>query len=418
LVFAILVWLSARKMNVEHGQRSRAENEILELNADLEIRVAERTDALERQAVVLTEQAALLDLAHDAIIVCDMANRILFWSRGAEIRYGWPSDFAMGAVALDLLKTEFAKPMEEIEVELARQGNWESEISQQTRGGTRLSVASRSAMQRDAAGRAVRILTINNDITERKEAQDALFVEKERTVVTLNSIVDAVLCTDISGNITFLNLVAEQMSGWRWKEAAARPMTEVLKLRDAASRETIPSPMEIAIAKNQTVHLPANCVLVRRDGYEIPVEDSVSPIHNREGKATGAVIVFRDVSAAQAMALELAHSAQHDFLTGLPNRMLLNDRVNQAIVLAPRHKKLVAVLFLDFDGFKHINDSQGPLIGDKLLQSIAKRLENCVRGSDTVSRQGGDEFVVLLSDVEQGRGHGDVSGQGKRAAKL
>jgi diguanylate cyclase (GGDEF)-like protein len=103
------------------------------------------------------------------------------------------------------------------------------------------------------------------------------------------------------------------------------------------------------------------------------------------------------------MALQMTHSAEHDFLTGLPNRLLLNDRISQAIALAPRHMKKVAVLFLDLDGFKHINDSLGHPTGDKLLQSIAKRLVECVRGSDTVSRQGGDEFVVLLSEVEQGR---------------
>ena len=105
-------------------------------------------------------------------------------------------------------------------------------------------------------------------------------------------------------------------------------------------------------------------------------------------------------SAALAMARRMAHSAEHDFLTGLPNRMLLNDRIGRAIALAARHTKKVAVLFLDLDGFKHINDSLGHPTGDKLLQSIAKRLVDCVRGSDSVSRQGGDEFVVLLLELD------------------
>ena len=236
---------------------------------------------------------------------------------------------------------------------------------------------------------------------ERKTTEEALFVEKERAQVTLNCIGDAVICTDISGNITFLNLVAEKMTGWSWEEAGGRPMAEVFRILDSVSRATTPNPMEMAVGQNRTMHLPSNCVLVRRDGCEIPIEDSVAPIHDRQGQATGAVIVFRDVSAARAMSLQMTHSAQHDFLTGLPNRMLLNDRVSQAITLAPRHNKKVGVLFLDLDGFKHINDSLGHPIGDKLLQSIAKCLVNCVRGSDTVSRQGGDEFVVLLSEMEQ-----------------
>jgi diguanylate cyclase (GGDEF)-like protein/PAS domain S-box-containing protein len=236
---------------------------------------------------------------------------------------------------------------------------------------------------------------------ERKTMEEALFIEKERAQVTLNSIGDAVVCTDILGNITFLNFVAEKMTGWSWQEAAGRPMAEVFKIQDAISREPTPDPMIVAMGLDRTVHLPSNCILVRRDGFETPIEDSVAPIHNREGKATGAVIVFRDVSTARAMAAQMTHSAQHDFLTGLPNRMLLNDRVSQAIVLAPRHSKKVAVLFLDLDGFKHINDSLGHPTGDKLLQSIAKRLVSCVRTSDTVSRQGGDEFVVLLSEMEQ-----------------
>ncbi|HZJ49809.1 MAG TPA: EAL domain-containing protein [Actinomycetota bacterium] len=236
---------------------------------------------------------------------------------------------------------------------------------------------------------------------ERKVMEEALFVEKERAEVTLNCIADAVACSDISGDLTFLNLVAERMTGWSFQEAAGRPMAEVFRILDGTTRETIPNPMEMAAGRSQIGHLPSNSILIRRDGLEIPIEDSVAPIYDRNEKATGAVIVWRDVSAARAMALQMAHSAQHDFLTGLPNRMLLNDRVSRAIALAARHKKKAAVLFLDLDGFKHINDSLGHPIGDQLLQSIAKRLVCCVRNSDTVSRQGGDEFIVLLSEVER-----------------
>jgi diguanylate cyclase (GGDEF)-like protein/PAS domain S-box-containing protein len=236
---------------------------------------------------------------------------------------------------------------------------------------------------------------------ERKVMEKALFVEQERAQVTLNSIGDAVACTDVSGNLTFLNVVAEKLTGWAWKEAAGLPMAEVFQVLDTKNRDAIPGPMAMAIGQNRTAHLPSSAILIRRDGFEIPIEDSVAPIHDSEGQITGAVVVFRDVSAARAMALQMTHSAEHDFLTGLPNRMLLNDRITQAIALASRHMKQVAVLFLDLDGFKHINDSLGHPIGDKLLQSIAGRLVECVRGSDTVSRQGGDEFVVLLSEVEQ-----------------
>jgi diguanylate cyclase (GGDEF)-like protein/PAS domain S-box-containing protein len=235
---------------------------------------------------------------------------------------------------------------------------------------------------------------------ERKALEEALFVEKERAQVTLNSIGDAVACTDMAGNLTFLNVVAEQLTGWSWPEAAGRPMTEVFRILGSPDREVVPNPMKMAAERNPPQSLPSSSILVRRDGFEIPIEDSVAPIHDREGRMTGAVIVFRDVRAARDMALQITHSAEHDFLTGLPNRLLLNDRISQAIALAPRHQQKLAVLFLDLDGFKYINDSLGHPTGDRLLQSIAKRLVDCVRGSDTVSRQGGDEFVVLLSEVE------------------
>ncbi len=252
-----------------------------------------------------------------------------------------------------------------------------------------------------------RVKTVE-DISERKAVEfslraveESLFEEKERAQVTLNSIGDAVLTTDLQGNVTYLNLVAEAMTGWSCEDAFGRPLAEVFRIIDGATQQSVENPAQRAINENRTVGLAADCVLVRRDGLECAINDSTAPIHNRDGQVSGAVIVFHDVSESRAMALKMAHLARHDFLTGLPNRMLLTERLSQAIGLAQRHHKQVALLFLDLDYFKHINDTLGHAIGDKLLQSVAERLSENVRATDTVCRQGGDEFVILLAEIEQ-----------------
>ena len=236
--------------------------------------------------------------------------------------------------------------------------------------------------------------------SKRKIIEGIKSIEKERAQFTLDSIGDAVICTDTSGTITFLNPVAERMTGWGREDATGQKMADCVRIVDASTRKTILDPMAKAASQNRAGSLPSNCVLIGRDGHEINIEDSVAPIRDGEGTVTGAVIVFRDVSATRALERELTDSAQHDFLTGLPNRVLLNDRIGQAISLAHRQRCLAAVLFLDLDGFKHINDSLGHLIGDKVLQSVAKRLLECVRAPDTVVRQGGDEFIVLLQELK------------------
>jgi len=237
------------------------------------------------------------------------------------------------------------------------------------------------------------------NMAERKTAEEMLFTEKERAQVTLDSIGDAVLSTNLQGKVTYLNVVAEKITGWSREEATGKDIDEVFVIIDGGTREPCANPLRSAITKNRTVGLTPNCILIRRDGAEFAIEDSAAPIHDRHGLATGAVIVFHDVSVARALGAEMSHLAQHDILTNLPNRTLLQDRLTQAIATASRNDSRIAVLFLDLDGFKHINDSLSHATGDRLLQLVAKRLLAAVRTSDTVCRLGGDEFVILLSEV-------------------
>ena len=236
-------------------------------------------------------------------------------------------------------------------------------------------------------------------MVDRARIANALFMEQDRARVTLNSIGDGVVSSDLDGRITYLNAVAERMTGWPCQEATGRPLEEVLRIVDGKSRARIHNPLAVAMLENRVGGLVPDSVLIRRDGSEMALEDSAAPIHDRMGGIAGAVMIFRDVSLARQRLELLDHQAHHDPLTNLSNRFLLHDRLRQAITMAKRHVEKIAVLFVDLDHFKAINDGLGHEVGDRLLQSVAGRLSGCVRECDTVSRIGGDEFIVLLSEV-------------------
>ena len=231
----------------------------------------------------------------------------------------------------------------------------------------------------------------------------AMLLRNEAANVTLDSMGEAVLRTDTRTNITYLNRIAEKMTGWTREEALGRPIADVLRIIDAVSGAVVGNQVETILQEDKNTRLAdySNSVLVRRDGIERGIENTVALTHDQDGDVTGAVVAFHDVSVARTKSLEMTRLAQHDVLTNLPNRMLFNDRLTQAISLAERQGKQLALMFVDLDHFKKVNDSLGHEVGDKLLQSVAGRLMACVRRTDTVSRLGGDEFVILLFQVER-----------------
>lgn len=227
---------------------------------------------------------------------------------------------------------------------------------------------------------------------------DTLFIERERAQVTLDSIGDAVASTDFRGHVTYLNRAAETLTGFRQKEAFGRPIGEVFRFVHAVSKQPIDSPATGSIIENQKKSVDEHCLLLRHENTLVPVDVSATPIHDRLGGVVGSVLVAHDVTAARELSDRLARLALYDQLTGLPNRTLFADRLDQAISHAKRGGHSFSLLFIDLDNFKEVNDSLGHQAGDQLLQIAADRLVRCVRDSDTVSRQGGDEFLALLID--------------------
>jgi diguanylate cyclase (GGDEF)-like protein/PAS domain S-box-containing protein len=246
---------------------------------------------------------------------------------------------------------------------------------------------------------------VQRDNSRRGLAEKALRDSEDKYRVLVQGVQDyAILLLGPRGEVRSWNPGAEKMSGYTFEDIDGHNFSRFFPAEDIklGKPEAI---LRMAAASGQ---YEVQSMRVRKDGSNVPVRTSFTALRDSAGELQGFSVVGRDLSesvrketVAREMALQMTHSAQHDYLTDLPNRMLLNERIGHAIALAQRHGKHVAVLFLDLDGFKHINDSLGHPIGDKLIQSIAARLVDCARSSDTVSRQGGDEFVVLLSDVQR-----------------
>ena len=234
------------------------------------------------------------------------------------------------------------------------------------------------------------------DITERKRAEQAIFAEKERAQVTLQSIGDAVISTDADGRIEYINPVAENLTAWRLEEARCRPIGEVLTLVDEITREPIDNPLLCVLGRARNNAASEHAVLITRGGHEVAIQETAAPISDRQGKVIGAVMVFHDVTRERRLKRALSYQASHDALTGLINRREFDNRLQTAVQSAQRGEAVHALLYIDLDQFKVVNDTCGHQAGDRLLRDITGLLQSRVRTADTIARLGGDEFGILL----------------------
>ena len=273
-------------------------------------------------------------------------------------------------------------------------------------------VASRDAparvIVRCTAGKAhaSQFIALNRELDRQRitlrtlqESRDALEKEHEKAIVTLSSIGDAVITTDCNGIVEYLNPVAEKLTGWSNDEAGGEPLTRVFNIVNELTRKPAVNPVERCLEQQAIVGLANHTVLIAKDGTEYVIEDSAAPIRARHGSILGVVLVFRDVTDERLASRQLEYLAQHDTLTGLKNRYFFEQELKQALQVAARGRVQHALLYIDMDKFKVVNDSAGHSAGDELLVELARILSGRLRQGDILARLGGDEFGILLDDV-------------------
>jgi diguanylate cyclase (GGDEF)-like protein/PAS domain S-box-containing protein len=328
------------------------------------------------------------------MVIVDRLGKMVVLNREVEPLFGWTDAELLGHPMIRLIPVRFHRV-------------FESQSSPP--GGSRLSLFARrhdgsefpveiSRMPLNPGTDGLVLVTIR-DLTEWRRAQESLFRENEQAAITLESIGDAVITTDLLENITYLNPVAERLTGWHAVDALGLPASSILTFISDTTREPVESSVTRCLHEGHAVDLPDGVLLLRRDGTEVEIGDSAAPIHDRDGVTTGAVLVFHDVTEKRRVSRKLSHDATHDALTGAINRKEFERRLTRVLadigdVEGAEH----ALCYLDLDRFKLVNDAAGHEAGDDVLRQVAALLGTRMRKRDTLARLGGDEFGVLLEN--------------------
>ena len=349
------------------------------------------------QAQRLREHASLLDLSRDAIMVRTTGDVITYWNRSAGRLYGYGRDEAVGEVSHVLLKTRFPAPLEEIRAALYGQGHWEGRLQHVSKDGRQLTVHSQWVME-TVEGQPGRILETNTDITQLVETERALQHSQEDFRMLIEASVDyAIMMVDPQGVIRSWSTGAERTFGLTAQQAIGLPAAELFTPEDQEFGEPLREFQEAA----QQGRSEDDRWHVRADGSRFWAAGVVTPLRSPEGGLRGFVKILRDQTPQRLAQEQTQFLANHDSLTGLPNRVQFSNNLHNAIAASERSKVPFALLLLDLDRFKYVNDTFGHHTGDMLLKEVALRIMSSIRETDFAARLGGDEFVIVQRDVSQ-----------------
>lgn len=353
------------------------------------------------QEAALRKSEALLNRTGEVAGVggweLDLATNALKWTSQTRSIYGIEGDRTPPLEeAIEFYAPE-ARPVIQAAVDKAIETGkgWDLELPFIRADGRRIWVRAVGEVEFDD-GQPVRLVGAFQDITLRRGLHDQLIEQHELLRVTLESIGDAVITTEADGRVSWLNPVAEYMTGWTAQAAKDQPIERILTLVHEETRAIAQNPVRLCLETGKMAGLASNTVLVSRTGSEFGIEDSASPIRNRSGEIVGAVLVFHDVTEQRRVSSEMHYRATHDALTTLANRAEFETRLEHALQVSRHDGVQCALMYIDLDQFKLINDTCGHGIGDQFLQNVAKLLGGFVRSTDTLARLGGDEFGIIL----------------------
>ncbi|HSM16617.1 MAG TPA: EAL domain-containing protein [Gemmatimonadales bacterium] len=339
----------------------------------------------------------LLDASADALLVVDLQGCMVAVNLEAQQLFGWTEAELLGEPLNRVIPPRFQQLTEsqllgDSETPGTPPKGGPVSLFARRRDGTEFPIE----FTRSPLGPGSLTLVTIRDLTKWRRAQDTLFRDKEQAFVTLASIADAIITTDMAGTITYLNPMAERLSGWRTTEALGQPLGTVLPLFSEATRQPIESIPARCLLAGRAVDLVDGVLLLRRDGTEVAIGDSAAPLRDRNGATTGVVLVFHDVTERRRAVRTLTHDATHDSLTGLISRQAFEQRLARVLSSSADGPAEHVLCYLDLDRFKLVNDSCGHEAGDDLLKRIASLLAGRLRSHDTIARLGGDEFGILL----------------------